>query len=439
LPSLSQLPERVAAAFSPFSYVRDPRLFVGRVAELEFAKLFLEFSGSLLFVYGARSLGKTSFVRHLIFRLNAAREAEAQRFRFFPLTNRDYEVYYFSCAKALGSKEHILTELLYGDGHANCLYRLADQPLRAVKESKATLSGDLGVSFKIVSASGATGREVTYAPNPLETDPQSEFRRVLSHINQQFTRHDRHLLLVLDELDLLPNCGGLAHTLHDVAEAYDRIKFCLVGASDNLLELVDSHQSLARQCPSIHLRRMPSAETAEILLRAEEVMERRGLFTPEAQAALVSFCGGLPYWMQLAGQQTALAAVADGAGSISAGAVEEVLRALAGGTHFASSTFEDMRSSLLENSALRERCLGALLASAAPDQHQLWINRALEALKDCQEERKEAVMLELVDSLVSRDWAHISQGSRGALVVDDPCFLHYLRLRQSALAEPLPQ
>jgi len=134
-------------------------------------------------------------------------------------------------------------------------------------------------------------------------DPERELRAALRRLIEHRARDGRSVIVLLDDVDLLPMTGDVLLRLRACAlELYaaDLPLALLVAASSGLFDGVRSaHEPLVRFFEPLYLGPLePGDATRAIIEPVEETMVR---FDPEVVAEIVDLAGGRPYYLQKLG------------------------------------------------------------------------------------------------------------------------------------------
>jgi histone H3/H4 len=289
-------------AFRPGDALDDPSLFAGRREQVIELAQNLHVVGICPIIYGERGLGKTSLA------------FQAQRIAMGDVTLlEDYEGHQW----ALGEDD------AYRAFYVPCSVSTKDTPaiLQRVINSLSNVTSDESPEpSQLVDRT--TTRRITLKPFQTETMRRYQLpdnapaykdlgadEKLLDMASRLSAASDQRILIIIDELDLVRDTGGLASFIKNASSA--DLKFLLVGIGLNISSLLNDHQSIDRIIVPIQVPRMAESELSQIIDRAMEKLGEEGLyytFNRSSSLTLARLAGGFPWFVHVLGQEALLVA-----------------------------------------------------------------------------------------------------------------------------------
>lgn len=294
--------------FTPATEVQDIDRFAGRSSALTALSHALQSTGSQLVLYGQRGIGKSSLAR--VLNQMAVNDSEViDRLEEKPHVEFEYFPIYMACDDSIASIEHLLVRLLSDDG------ALAPWiPFRIVEKSVAGEGGGkLGI--KIVELSGKVSGSFTERVQEIEADVVTTFGNACKAVVKSgVAKHG--LMIVIDEFDRVKNRKGLASLLKTLGP--EGVTFALVGVAGTVQELIEEHESVARQLAdgAIHVEPMKDADLKEIIARAMSLLDDKYKFDEDATNWIVTVARGHPFYVHLIGKHALLKAIAKSSNTV---------------------------------------------------------------------------------------------------------------------------
>lgn len=132
-------------------------------------------------------------------------------------------------------------------------------------------------------------------------DPQDQVLRLCDAISGAT---GLPVLLVFDELDRVGNTSGLSSFIKSASS--ESLKFMMVGISQDVSKLIDSHESISRIATPVHVPRMTPDEQEEIIDTACLSLQSQGIdvdFSSEARFRIIELSNGFPWFVHVLGHQ----------------------------------------------------------------------------------------------------------------------------------------
>ncbi len=320
--------------FTPAQEVKDIDRFAGRDVELSALSTALQSDGAQIVMYGQRGVGKSSLARQLA-KLAVNDKELIARLKQAPFEPLDFVPVYIACDDSIKKIETLMLRLLCDED------ALAPWVPFKVVEKKS--SGEMGAKFsvKVIELGGKKTDAITERAHEFESDIVSVFTSACRAIVK--TGVAKHgLLIIIDEFDRIKDRTGLASLLKTLGP--EGVTFALVGVATTVQDLVTEHESVARQLAdgSVHVRPMRDDELQEIFDKAENLLEKKFVFSTEAREWVVKIARGHPFYVHLVGKHSLLRAIATGASVITLEIAKDALSeiALKGSAPIQESTYK---------------------------------------------------------------------------------------------------
>ena len=344
-------------AFTPTKEMEDTQRFAGRANQLADLSQALQLPGGHIVIYGNRGVGKSSLAKQLQL-MSQSNEAVLSRLANQPYTPLDFLPIYLQCDDSIKSIDDLLVRLLTAD---DCLRDWV--PFRVVSKQG---SGEIGgsIKLKIVEFNAKAGGAETSKQEEVEQDLHGLFRNALLSIVRSGVARSG-VLLIIDEFDRILDRSGMASLLKSLGD--DGVKFALVGVATNLGELIGEHESVARQLTegSILVPPMSRAEIEEVFDRAEAVLDGRMTFPKPTRDWIAGVARGHPYFVQLLGRSTLIAALQNGVVQVSPELAQTALAEIA--TKGSAPIQERLYKTAIAHSYTREVILKEFAAEEADE------------------------------------------------------------------------
>ncbi|MGD1095065.1 MAG: hypothetical protein ABSB35_24125 [Bryobacteraceae bacterium] len=362
---------QIENAFQPAKEVDTSSRFAGRRDAITESYYGLVAKGAHIAVVGNRGIGKTSLARQV---MNMASGGNSLLERLGLPNDRklDFLPVYFACGKAVTDTTDLLERLLTS---ASCLAEwLYDIP----KASKVVqgYSPKFGVNVlgAEVSLGGEKKTETTVEPAVSSHSIDMVFTNAVAALVEQNISADG-ILIVIDEFDQIADPTGFASFLKALATNVPKVKFCIVGVAQDIYNLMKEHQSSGRLFAGtvIPLPSMTPDELKEIIKIAEHDINDYLTFSPEAADRIAALAQGHPYMVHLIGKYALRTAYQKDVRRISAGSVDETLKAIA--ERGADPVLEGRYKKAVASSEQRETVLKALADTQAGD-GEVWTTNA---------------------------------------------------------------
>lgn len=247
------LRDEVLELFSPGGPIDEVTLFAGRQPQMQKLRDVLFSKGRHAVVFGERGVGKTSLVN--IFHLGTTKVARINRV-------------YTQCAKADTFK---------------------DMWLRALKKIRFSVEGEIYTADKMIDS----------------VESSDDIEAALSY----FMPNDIPII-IFDEFDRVSSDEAramMAATIKHLSNTPLRGMVILVGIADNIVQLVQEHQSISRQLVQIQMPRMTADELREIVTKRLSRTSIR--ISDDALWRITYLASGLPFYAHALGQAAALKAI----------------------------------------------------------------------------------------------------------------------------------
>jgi hypothetical protein len=347
--------ETIHQAFSPAKEIHDPRLFVGRIDEVNAGIHALLNPGGFLSIFGLRGVGKSSVAYQisLIAQGNTELPKLLRMDRLLPSKGFNYLVHYRRCDGFVKDVPGLITRLLYDDESNKSLFSLTKAGARQLTEFKRVL-GVEGSGGIFGTKIGAKGTEEKKYQSYVSDDILQQFRGLLGTIRRD-NQNKTGLLILIDEFDTIENKAGFASIVK--ACSSDFVKFGIVGIASNTTELIRDHSSIGRQIDSISVPVMPESELQGILTKAEFVVSKAIRFTDPAKHTIARLSEGFPYFTHLLGKEAMLNAFLRGSPMVDETDIASLQAQITGGR--LNTIYESFYHEAVKTSPQRELLLKA--------------------------------------------------------------------------------
>lgn len=321
--SLSQINN----AFLPAKEITDTEKFAGRKEYINEAYNALLSEGSNIAIVGNRGIGKSSLARQII-NLGQGNNSLLEKLEIYNDCTLDYLTIYFACGNSISNTNELLNCLLTTK---DCLLEWIYEIPSARKEIEQILPNiELGIP-KVISIKS---REITSEKHFVSTihthSIETIFQNVISDLLKAKIAKNG-ILIVIDEFDQIKDTSGFASYLKSLATNTPGVKFCIVGVSQDIQNLMREHQSSDRLFAGsvINLPSMNDEELIQIIKFAENSIDNHITFDKSAINRLINLSKGHPYIIHLLGKQTFRAAFIEPKYLINDRYIDKILRSIA--------------------------------------------------------------------------------------------------------------
>jgi hypothetical protein len=259
-------------------------------------------------------------------------------------------------------------------------------------------------------------------------DPQDQVLRLCGSISDST---GSPVLLVIDELDVVGDTAGLASFIKSASS--ESLKFMLVGISQDVSKLVESHESLTRIAVPVKLPRMTDPEQAEIIENACIGLQLEGIdaeFDSQARRRIIELSNGFPWFVHVLGQEALVesyeSAPTAGRIVVDRAVIDSAVNNLVFNRHL--QEFRDRYQKAVRDSPQREYVLRALAGWRDGDvptgevykvARELGVNNPSQYVKQLQQEQ--------FGSVIERPPYQL----RGMVRFKNAMFKNYVRIRDS--------
>lgn len=270
--------------YVPGTWVSQPDLFVGRIAELRQASSALETPGMNLIIYGHRGLGKTTFIHHATM-------------------EREDNVQFLDCGSTYTLETFV----------GRILKKLDIELVTTTKVTTAAVRGGVGGKIPLLVAGSDVERRSTssYVNFPDAIYSADYFCDRLMELS-------RPTILVLDEFDALKGSGDyrrICSFLVEVMKACARraserdslvFKLVIVGVGTSVGDLIGEHGSIERNFVEIEIGKIEHELIGQFLRLAEHYTDF--VFDPSVRLHFIEQADGYPFFIHKLGLESCLEA-----------------------------------------------------------------------------------------------------------------------------------
>lgn len=339
---------QIHSAFSPAREILDPKLFVGRSAEIRKSINALINPGSFLAIFGLRGVGKSSVAHQLIAEGDKTLPHSLGLEKTLPRRDFDFIVLYYKSDGFVDNIADLFKRILFGNDDNNSLLSLTKSGDKKLKEFKITVSVDGNAGFFGAKIGEKWQEERKFVPY-VSDDLIQWFRALLGTIRKDNQDRDG-LLILIDEFDTIKDKIDFASIVK--ACSSDFVKFGVIGIGGNMSELVKDHSSINRQIDFIDIPLMPELERLQIIKRAEYKVDSAIIFDDEAMNEIWEKSEGFPYFVHLLGKEAMLLAYERNSSRVSMNDIETLSNNIAAGR--LTNIFENVYHESVKNSPQRE-------------------------------------------------------------------------------------
>lgn len=251
-------------------------------------------------IYGNRGIGKSSLAQQMML-MAKGHASLIDRLTHAPFEDFDFLTTYIQCDDSIKNIDSLLARIL------TTQTGLQDWIPLQIREVEGSGGVSASITLEVIKLGAKSDHRFTEEKPSVTSDVQSVFLNALETIISVGPAKSG-VLIVIDEFDRIEDRRGLASLLKSLDP---KVKVALVGVSTNVGELITEHGSLDRQlsggCVSVDA--MSDEEIAELIDRAEEVMEEAVKFLPDARHRISELAAGHPFLVHLLGRTAAIAAL----------------------------------------------------------------------------------------------------------------------------------
>jgi len=357
--------ERIQHAFSPAQEIQDPKLFVGRRAEIEEGMRALLNRGGFLAIFGLRGVGKSSIAYQI--KLIAEGDRTLPRVfgieRLIPMKGFDYLVHYIRCDSFVTNIRDLLKRLMFGDESNPSLFSLTKSGDKQLKEFRRILQAEGGIGAFGAKLGGKGTEERTYSTF-ISDDTIQQFRKLLGTV-QRDNQNKSGLLIIIDEFDAIRDKSGFSSIIKTCCT--DFVRFGVVGIGATVTELIEDHTSIGRQIDTIEIPLMPHEELRHILRRAEYKIGKTITFENDAAIKIAEQAQGYPYFVHLLGREAMLMAFMADSPRVLVDHIEALAKKINEGR--LTTIYEDIYQEAVKHSPQREILLKLFSEQDSEDIH----------------------------------------------------------------------
>lgn len=366
----------VENAFLPAREIDDIERFAGRQDKVETAYLSLLTEGANLAIIGNRGIGKSSLARQLI-RIAEGSTDLLDKLKVAHDGPLDYLTVYLACGREVHSTDQLLERLLTSSQCLNpWIYEIpqAREELEKYTPKFSVKPGGVGVEL-----GGEKHTKITSKGIVTEHSVHAVFANVLASMAKANLARNG-VLIIVDEFDQITDTSGFASLLKSLATNVPSARFCVVGVSSDIQDLLKEHASVDRLFAGsvISMPPMSGPELKEIIRYAESHTGDYIKFDGTADDRLVQLSNGHPYLVHLIGKYALRTAFRVDQRQIAACDIDEALKLIA--TTGADQVLEGRYKKAVGSSSQRESVLKAMAELQAEDGEILTTNAYKRAL-----------------------------------------------------------
>jgi len=342
--------DRISKAFSPAHEIEDPRLFAGRKEEVKSGIRALMNRGGFVAVHGLRGVGKSSIGLQL--KLIAEGDRRLPKMldleRILPKKGFNFIVRYYRSDTFIKTTGDLLKRILFGDEKNPSLFSMTKSGDKRLEEFKrvVTFGGELNLFGQKIAPQAQ--EEKTFK-SYVSDDVIQQFRSLLGTI-QRDNQDKSGLLILVDEFDRIPDKDGFASIVKACSSEF--VRFGVVGIATSITELIRDHSSIGRQIDTVPVPLMPKDELAEILRRAEFIVDHAIVFDSDATEEITARSEGFPFFTHLLGREAMHLAFERGSPKVTKQDIKELAALIAKGR--LDCIYEHMYHDAVKNSPQRE-------------------------------------------------------------------------------------
>ena len=235
-----------------FDYKRPTqKIFAGRTEEIKKFSRYVLHPGGQIAVYGDRSIGKTSFVRHVL-----------NKSQYLHISCEPQDTFQSIFKKVFAQLK-------------------IPQNQTTKTKAKAGVGSLFGGEMEVEKS--------FFVPH---FDPDS--------ITHFFSENRGIDYLFFDEFDLIKDAktkSDFALLMKFFSDRINNPKIIIAGIAEDITDLIAAHASTTRFLGSIHLKRMDTENLSEIMHKGEQILEVK--FSPALVEKIVTLSEGLPFFTHL--------------------------------------------------------------------------------------------------------------------------------------------
>lgn len=345
-------------AFQPSAETSDPDRFAGRGPQVLELTDALRVHGSVPVIYGERGLGKSSLANQvqLIAMGSCALLGHLQAEGYELAEDETFQTAYVACSREMSDVDGVLRAAI------NAVSNIWITESGSVPHKEVEVTRTTRVDLKVI-AHEHTRRFSDPRARP-ESRPPALPEELIQVCASVSAATNCPILVIIDELDRLPDKRGLASVLKNISGA--ELKFMLVGIADDWTGLLEEHRSLERLITPVEVLPMSRPELAQIVTLADESLRLGGSpirIGDDARTRLVDVSGGNPWFVHVLGQAGLLVADNDQQSTVTSDSITKSIRSMV--TNKFSRHFARQYSHAVANSRPREIVLRAFAQSTA--------------------------------------------------------------------------
>lgn len=360
-------------AFQPSAEASDPDRFAGRGPQVLELTDSLRVRGSVPVIYGERGLGKSSLANQIqLIAMGSNSLLTHLRAEEYELAEDEtFQTAYVACSREMTDVDGLLRAAI------NAVSGIRVMDGGSVPHHEAEVTRTTRFDLKVVAHEHTRrSSEVKARPESRQPTLPEELMQLSASVS---VAANCPILLIIDELDRLPDKRGLASVLKNLSG--EVLKFMLVGIADDWTGLLEEHRSLERLITPVEVLPMSRPELAEIVTLADESLRLGGSpirIGGDARARLVDVSGGNPWFVHVLGQAGLLAAAAEQQTTVTSESVTKAIRSMV--TNKFSRHFVRQYSQAVADSRSREIVLRAFAQSTAVEIHTADVYEACKSL-----------------------------------------------------------
>jgi hypothetical protein len=191
---------------------------------------------------------------------------------------------------------------------ANIFHKDLNTTTRTVRE--ISIDADTADSFDSVWRK--VFRRIQWPSDPETLDLQFPGAIEPDHVFLQLTRFGQNELpiIIIDEYDRIQDetCRVLmTDCIKALTRAQNNPTIVLVGVAENILQLINDHQSISRNLTQVPMSRMTNEEISEVI--SSRIKRLRMRISSDALWRIIYFSSGLPFYAHSLGKYSALMAI----------------------------------------------------------------------------------------------------------------------------------
>jgi histone H3/H4 len=337
--------EDLLNVFRPSTETVNPLRFAGRSHEVLDLLDALITDGSCPIIYGERGLGKSSLAYQIAkislgdSELLTALNREDRLIK----SDRVYIPIWLTCSDEIKTKNDLLDGIInFGKGYT-CYKKMSGTNIKEIFDRGDIILSEIRhtISKKLLAEQGRVFSDIK---------AEEKIHLILNYI---IKKHDKNILIILDEIDRVHNTTGLGSFLKNNSSS--NIKFMMIGVANNISTLLKDHSSVERQILPIKVECMSKPELKDIVIKTETNLTDNGnsiKFSEDAIELIVRSADGYPWFVHVIGQEALLLMWDENRKTISRDDVEHAINNLSKSRF--SQGYSDMYNKAIKDSLNRE-------------------------------------------------------------------------------------